>query len=241
MSTATTVPVLDIRGVSAGYGKLKVVDGVDIVIAENESIGLIGRNGSGKTTLLKTIMGLLPAQTGSISVGGVDLTRKGAWSRCPQGIGYVPQGRLVFPRLSVEDNLALGASSSKERISDSFASVYELFPVLRSIKDRRAGALSGGQQQILAVGRALMSKPRLIILDEPTEGIQPSIIIEIAESLRHLSRERGVALLVVEQRLDFLSRVADHAHIMDRGAIVERLPFDELSRSTELQQKYLGV
>ena len=237
----THKPVLDIRGLSGGYGKLRVVDGVDMTISENEAIGLIGRNGSGKTTLLKIIMGLLPAQAGSISIAGEDLSRKGAWTRCPRGIGYVPQGRLVFPRLSVEDNLALGATSFKGRISDSYESVYELFPVLHAIRARRAGALSGGQQQILAIGRALMSKPKLLILDEPTEGIQPSIIIEIAESLKRLSRETGVALLVVEQRLDFLNRVADHAHIMDRGSIVERLPFDELSRSPELQQKYLGV
>lgn len=233
--------VLDIRGVSSGYGKLMVVKGVEMTIAENETVGLIGRNGSGKTTLLKTIMGLLPAQSGSISVEGEELARKGAWTRCRRGIGYVPQGRLIFPRLSVEDNLALGASSYKGKISDSYESVYELFPLLGAIKDRRAGALSGGQQQILAIGRALMSKPKLLILDEPTEGIQPSIIIQIAESLKLLSSEMGVALLVVEQRLDFLNRVADYAHIMDRGQIVERLPFAELSGSPELQQKYLGV
>ena len=233
--------VLEVRGLSSGYGKLKVVDDVDFAIAEHETIGLIGRNGSGKTTLLKTVMGLLPLQGGSIVVGGTDVTRKGAWSRCPLGIGYVPQGRLVFPRLSVEDNLALGATVSKGRIVDAFTSVYDVFPVLRSIRERRAGALSGGQQQILAVGRALMSNPRLLILDEPTEGIQPSIIIEIAESLKRLSAERGVALLVVEQRLDFLSRVTDHANVMDRGRIVERLPFAELTASPELQQKYLGV
>jgi urea ABC transporter ATP-binding protein UrtE len=239
--TAGTATVLDVAGLSAGYGKLNVVDGVDLHIAERETIGLIGRNGSGKTTLLKAMMGLLPAHAGTITVAGVDVTRKAAWARCPLGIGYVPQGRLIFPRLSVEDNLALGATTSKERISDAFTSVYELFPVLRDINQRRAGTLSGGQQQILAVGRALMSRPRLLILDEPTEGIQPSIIIEIAESLRHLSQDRGVALLVVEQRLDFLSRIADHAHVMDRGKIVERLPFSQLSDSLELQQKYLGV
>ncbi len=236
-----TAEVLEVVGLSSGYGKLNVVNGVDLNIGESEAIGLIGRNGSGKTTLLKAVMGLLPAISGTVSVAGVDLTRKGAWTRCSLGIGYVPQGRLIFPRLSVEDNLALGATVSKHRISETYASVFELFPVLRDIRDRRAGTLSGGQQQILAIGRALMSRPRLLILDEPTEGIQPSIVKEIAESLRHLSRERDVALLVVEQRLDFLSRVAGDALVMDRGSIVERLPFATLSGSAELQQKYLGV
>lgn len=233
--------VLNISNLSAGYGKLLVIKDIELTVFENETIGLVGRNGSGKTTLLKAIMGLVPAESGAISVRGEDLAQKGAWTRCPRGIGYVPQGRFVFPRLSVEDNLALGASVLKGKISNSYESVYELFPVLKAIKDRRAGALSGGQQQILAVGRALMSQPKLLILDEPTEGIQPSIIIEIAESLKLLSSEMGVALLVVEQRLDFLAKVVDNIRVMDHGQIVDRLPIAELSGNTELQQKYLGV
>jgi urea ABC transporter ATP-binding protein UrtE len=233
--------VLDVKKLSSGYGKLRVVEDVSLSISQAESVGLIGRNGSGKTTLLKTVMGLIPAETGTITVQGKELSRKGAWTRSSAGIGYVPQGRLVFPRLSVEDNLILGATSYKGKLAESMDYVHALFPVLASIGDRRAGALSGGQQQILAIGRALMSKPKLLILDEPTEGIQPSIILEIAEALRRLSKDAGVALLVVEQRFDFLSRIADHAFVMDRGQIVDEMPFDRLAKDIELQQKYLGV
>ena len=234
-------PLLVAGGVSVAYGRITVVEDVSLDVPQGAAIGLIGRNGAGKTTFLKAVMGLLPLRAGSVSFAGTALSGRPAWARCPLGIGYVPQGRLVFPRLSVEDNLALGAMATKASYSERSSFVLDLFPILKDLLQRRAGSLSGGQQQVLAIGRALMSNPRLLILDEPTEGIQPSIIIDIAEKLAYLSRELQLSLLVVEQRLDFLAQVVTHAAIMDRGRLVDELPCQDLVDDHALQREYLGV
>jgi urea transport system ATP-binding protein len=176
---------------------------------------LLGRNGVGKTTLLKTLMGLVPARSGKITFENRELTRATPHVRARAGLGYVPQGREIFPRLSVEENLLMAAPRIPERI-------FQLFPVLKSMLGRRGGDLSGGQQQQLAIGRALAMKPRLLILDEPTEGIQPSIIKEIERAIRTLAATGEMAILLVEQYYDFARSLADQYLVMERGEIVAR-------------------
>jgi urea transport system ATP-binding protein len=176
---------------------------------------LLGRNGVGKTTLLKTVMGLVPARTGRIAFGEKDLTKARPFERARAGLGYVPQGREIFPRLTVEENLLMGSPRIPQRI-------FEMFPVLKSMLRRRGGDLSGGQQQQLAIGRALAMQPRLLILDEPTEGIQPSIIKEIERAIRALAATGEMAILLVEQYYDFARSLADQYLVMERGEIVAR-------------------
>ncbi len=233
--------LLDIAGVSVGYGRITVIDEMSLQLAAGASVGLTGRNGAGKTTFLKAVMGLLPLRSGSVRFNDVDLTARPAWTRCPLGVGYVPQGRLIFPRLTVEDNLMLGSMATTLSFAERSRFVFDLFPILKGLAHRRAGSLSGGQQQILAIGRALMSDPQLLILDEPTEGIQPSIITEIADKLKFLSREAGLSILLVEQRLDFLADVVTDTLIMDRGHFVREIRCQDLVNDENLQREYLGV
>ena len=181
---------------------------------------LLGRNGVGKTTLLKTVMGLVPAKSGSLFLDGQDITAMPTYQRARMGIGYVPQGREIFNRLTVEENLLMGLASAKtstERRIPTF--IYELFPVLKKMLNRRGGDLSGGQQQQLAIGRAIVSAPRVLLLDEPTEGIQPSIIKEIGAVIRQLAHQKNMAVLLVEQYYDFAQLLADDYAVMSRGQI----------------------
>lgn len=180
---------------------------------------LLGRNGVGKTTLLKCLMGVVPVQCGDICWQGQNLQNLAPHKRVAAGLGYVPQGREIFPRLTVEENLLIGAASRRSPRSIP-NHIYALFPVLRDMRGRRGGDLSGGQQQQLAIGRALMSEPALLILDEPTEGIQPSIISDIGRTLRRLVREYGMTVLLVEQFYDFAEGLADHYAVLERGAVV---------------------
>ena len=190
---------------------------------------LMGRNGMGKTTLLKCIMGLLPIGSGRIAFEGVDLSRVPAEARARLGIGYVPQGREIFPQLTVEENLRVGLGVRRDGPRSVPARVFELFPVLKKMLHRRGGDLSGGQQQQLAIGRALVLEPRLLILDEPTEGIQPSIVHEIGDILLDLNRSMGVTVLLVEQKLPFARRVASDFRILEKGRAVASGPIDALT------------
>ena len=214
--------MLNARGISAAYGKSRVLEGVNLTIAPSESVCLLGRNGVGKTTLLRTIIGHHPVSSGSITFLNEDLTRRPAYLRARRGIGYVPQGRGIFPHLTVDENLRLGAAaSSKLKGNESIPShIFELFPVLSRVGQRRGGVLSGGEQQQLAIARAMVSQPKLLILDEPTEGIQPSIVQQIEESLREIRTRLKVAILLVEQYLDFAWSIADRFYVMRRGQIV---------------------
>ncbi|HEY6841536.1 MAG TPA: urea ABC transporter ATP-binding subunit UrtE, partial [Chthoniobacterales bacterium] len=180
---------------------------------------LLGRNGVGKTTLLRCLMGVVPIRTGKILWNKKPLERMAPYSRVTNGLAYVPQGRDIFPRLTVEENLLVGAAGNKSvrAVSDD---IYQLFPILKSMKTRRGGDLSGGQQQQLAIGRALMGKPQLLILDEPTEGVQPSIIQEIGKTLRHIVTEMSLTILLVEQYYDFAHQLADRYLVMSRGEMV---------------------
>ena len=181
---------------------------------------LLGRNGVGKTTLLKCLMGLVPAKSGSLAFGGKDITTLTPYARARLGIGYVPQGREIFPRLTVEENLRMGLAT-KRRGAAIPAQIFEMFPVLKDMLDRRGGDLSGGQQQQLAIGRALAMGPKLLILDEPTEGIQPSIIKDIERAIRTLAQQGGMAILLVEQYYDFARALADQYVVMSRGEVVK--------------------
>jgi urea transport system ATP-binding protein len=210
--------MLTVERLDVAYGGSQVLWGVDLSVGFSQVVCLMGRNGVGKTTLLKTVMGLLPARSGKVTFDGVDITRWSADRRARAGIGYVPQGREVFPHLSVEENLRVAQLGCGR--ADGMDDVLELFPALRRLLARKGGVLSGGEQQMLAIGRALLTRPKLLILDEPTEGIQPSIILEIEESIRRIKKDLGLAVLLVEQYLDFAERLADAYVIMAKGSVV---------------------
>jgi len=218
--------MLDVTDLHQYYGGSHILRGISLQARPGQVTALLGRNGVGKTTLLRCLMGLLPLRTGSIAWNGERVDGRRPDERVARGFGYVPQGREIFPRLTVEENLRIGAAS---RGNDEVPLwIDELFPVLRTMRARRGGDLSGGQQQQLAFGRALMAAPRLLILDEPTEGIQPSIIEEIGRVIRRLAQERGLAILLCEQYYDFAKRLADTYAVMRRGEIVASGPGSEM-------------
>ena len=212
--------MLEIESLNQYYGGSHILRGVSLVAPEKKLTVLLGRNGVGKTTLLRCLMGVVPTKSGTIKWQGQALSSLPPHARVSRGLAYVPQGRDIFPRLTVEENLLVGAASRKapKNVPDR---IYELFPVLRDMRARRGGDLSGGQQQQLAIGRALMSEPQLLILDEPTEGIQPSIIRDIGRTLRQLVEEFGLTVLLVEQYYDFARELADQYWVMSRGEVVD--------------------
>ncbi|WP_433864727.1 urea ABC transporter ATP-binding subunit UrtE [Ralstonia wenshanensis] len=211
--------MLQVQQLNQYYGGSHILRNVSFDVPTGKLTTLLGRNGVGKTTLLKCLMGVVSAASGAIDWEGRTIQKLPAYERVSQGLAYVPQGREIFPRLTVEENLLIGAAAKRapSKVPDS---IYELFPVLKEMKGRRGGDLSGGQQQQLAIGRALMSEPRLLILDEPTEGIQPSIIQEIGRTLRRLVDEFGMSVLLVEQYYDFARSIADRYVVMSRGEVI---------------------
>jgi urea transport system ATP-binding protein len=231
--------MLKVAGLNQYYGQSHTLWDVEMSIEPGSCVSLIGRNGVGKTTLLNCVMGLQPVSSGSIDYDGIELTKERPERRAPLRIGYVPQGRMIFPLLTVEENLltGLGALPKNERHLPDL--IFELFPVLKSMMHRRGGDLSGGQQQQLAIGRALVLSPKLLILDEPTEGIQPNIVQQIGDVIVRLNRELGLTVLVVEQKLPFVRRVASHFHIMNKGSIVASGAMEDLSES--LISEHLSV
>ena len=210
--------MLSISHLSVGYGESLVIRDMSFELNAGSATAIVGRNGMGKSTLLKAIVGMIPADTGSIKLDNTELFGLQSFKRVQAGIAYVPQGRMIFSQLTVEENILSGLETQRYKDIPEF--VYEFFPVLREMKNRKGGNLSGGQQQQLAIARALASKPQVLILDEPTEGIQPSIIKEIAQSLNLLRKELGIAILVSEQVLSFAMEVADQLLVIDRGQIV---------------------
>jgi urea ABC transporter ATP-binding protein UrtE len=234
--------VLRLEGVAAGYGPTMVLRGLDLEVRESEIVAVLGRNGVGKTTMLRTIMGHLPVREGRVVFGGDDIGRLAVHERARRGLAYVPQGREIFPALSVADNLRVAAYGSRRSdAKDALEEVLSELPALRRKANDRGGSLSGGQQQILALGRALMTKPQLLLLDEPSEGIQPSIVAEIAEIVRALNEQRGITVVLVEQNLDFAARLAGRAYLMDHGQIVRDLPAEDVLHDRDLQHEYMGV
>ena len=231
--------MLKLEGINQYYGESHTLWDVDLTVKEGECTCLMGRNGVGKTTLLKCIMGLLPVRDGVINYLDEDLKKMTAEHRAHMGIGYVPQGRQIFPLLTVEENLRIGLQARRDGLKTIPEYIYDMFPVLKEMLGRRGGDLSGGQQQQLAIGRALVTDPKLLILDEPTEGIQPNIVTEIGEVIRKLNREIGLTVLLVEQKLPFVRRVADSFIILDRGRIMAAAKIDDLN--DELIRQYLTV
>jgi len=231
--------MLQIEKLNQYYAGSHTLWDLDLQVPQGACTCLMGRNGVGKTTLLQCIMGLLPIKSGEIRFAGEHLERRIAEHRAPLGIGYVPQGRQIFPMLTVEENLRIGLPVRKEKRNQIPEFIFELFPVLKEMLGRRGGDLSGGQQQQLAIGRALVIDPKLLILDEPTEGIQPNIVQEIGDIILRLNREIGLTVLLVEQKLPFARKVADHFCILDRGRSVAAGEMAQLN--DDLIRHYLTV
>lgn len=231
--------MLKIEGLNQYYGQSQSLWDLSLDVPEGDCTVIMGRNGVGKTTLLQCIMGLLPVRGGRMIYAGNDLGCATAEQRAGLGIAYVPQGRQIFPLLSVEENLLLGLPARGDGLNKVPDVIYEMFPVLEQMLGRRGGDLSGGQQQQLAIGRALVTDPKLLILDEPTEGIQPNIVAEIGTIVRRLNKEMGLTVLLVEQKLPFARKLADRFCLLDRGRVVATGPMPDLD--DELIQQYLTV
>ncbi len=221
--------MLEVTGLDVAYGRAQVLFGVDLAVPAGSLACVMGRNGVGKTTLLNAVKGVLPTRAGKVVFDGRDVTRLPTHQRVRLGMGYVPQGHETFPQLTVADNLRVTWEASGTKDRGALDEALDLFPRLRPFLKRRAGFLSGGQQQQLAIARALVTRPRMLILDEPTEGIQPSIVTEIEDAIELLHRERGLAVLLVEQYLDFAMRLADRFTVLDAGTVAHEGPGTDLA------------
>lgn len=240
-SKGSTANVLEVRDLNVYYGESHILRNVDLSVGSSQMVCLIGRNGVGKTTLLKTVVGLLHQRSGSVELAGEEVSALPPYRRARAGIGYVPQGREIIPQLTVRENLLLGHESlpgglARHRHIDPV--VFELFPILETFLNRRGGDLSGGQQQQLAIARALLGKPQLLLLDEPTEGIQPSVVLDIERAVRRIIATTGISVLLVEQHLHFV-RQADWYYAMQKGGVVASGPTGELSK--EVVDRFLSV
>jgi urea transport system ATP-binding protein len=212
--------VLSVKDLHVAYGQSEVLHGLDFDVAPGEIVVLVGRNGMGKTTLMKSLIGMVPVRQGAIVMDGVDISHLPSHQRVARGLAFVPQGRMIFSGMTVQENIETGLFVHNERKVP--ADIYALFPVLREMRARRGGNLSGGQQQQLAIARALATNPKVLLLDEPTEGIQPSIILELARTLRRIRDERGLSIVASEQVLSFALDIADRVLVIEGGAIVHR-------------------
>lgn len=229
--------MLSVSNLKVCYGQSEVIHGLDFEVPKNETLAIMGRNGMGKTTLFKSLIGILPSSDGSINVDGVDVTGKESCNRVESGIAYVPQGRMIFPSLTVQENIETGMQvSGLKKIPDD---IYSLFPVLHEMRKRKGGNLSGGQQQQLAIARALVTNPKVLLLDEPTEGIQPSIIKDIANVLNEIKKLRDITIIVSEQVLSFTMAVADRIIVIDKGNFIHENKREEVD--TDKIKAYLSV
>ncbi len=232
--------ILSTLGLRAGYGGKPVLQGLDIEIREGEIVAIIGRNGVGKSTLMKSLIGLVPAMDGSIIYRSAAIEKLPAHKRARLGLGYVPQGRDVFPRLTVAENIAVGAALKGTAREEDLAPLFAAFPILKERWSQRAGTMSGGQQQQLAIARVLVAKPSLILLDEPSEGIQPNIVQDIARNMVALNAATGVTLVLVEQNIDMIRAMAQRCYVMDKGRIVAALDRAALDDAQEMR-RHLAV
>jgi branched-chain amino acid transport system ATP-binding protein len=227
--------ILEVNDIHAGYGRIPVLSGISFAVGEHDVVGVLGHNGMGKTTLLRTLIGQVPLTGGSIRFGGTDISHTPSFRRARAGLGYVPQGRQIFPNLTVHENLRMGfvenGVDSEETIVND---IVARFPRLEPLMNRVGGALSGGEQQILAVARCLCGSPKLLLLDEPTEGIQPSIVEEILDILIGLHKHRGLAIIVVEQSLDFIRRLSERVLLIEKGSITAEVLPEALGQSKAL-------
>ena len=232
--------MLAVAGLKAAYGRIPILHGIDLNVAEGEFVGILGHNGMGKTTFLKTLIGLLRPTGGSIELNGKNITRMPAYKRNLNGMGYVPQGRDIFPNLTVLDNLRIAFAMHKVEEEKVLEEVLEVFPRLKPLLERSGRVLSGGEQQILALARCLCGSPSLLLLDEPTEGIQPSIIEEIIEILQGLRTSRNLTIILVEQNLDFIASLSQRVHIIQRGQLVNEVSPDQLYNPEQVRE-FVGM
>lgn len=230
--------MLEVRGLRAGYGRIQILDGIDLSLAQGTVVGVLGHNGMGKTTLLRTLIGELRAEHGEIHFDGADVTQLGMHRRARRGIGYVPQGRDIYAQLTVMENLKMGEMVRGG--ASAIAEMIEYFPILEPLLERRGGALSGGEQQILALARCLVGRPKLLLLDEPTEGIQPSIVEQIQAQLQALTAALGLTVLLVEQNLQFIAALAERVLIIQKGRIVTTIAPEQLHDKAVVDE-YLGI
>lgn len=229
--------MLSVSNLKVCYGQSEVISDLNFTVPKNETLAIMGRNGMGKTTLFKSLIGVLPAAQGVITVDGIDISSLESYQRVENGIAYVPQGRMIFPNLTVKENIETGMEVSKlKEIPDE---IYALFPVLRDMRHRKGGNLSGGQQQQLAIARALVTNPKVLLLDEPTEGIQPSIIKDIANILNEIKKLRDITIIVSEQVLSFTMAIADRIIVIDKGEFIHEDMRDQVD--SEQIKKYLSV
>jgi branched-chain amino acid transport system ATP-binding protein len=231
---------LAVEDLHTAYGRIPILNGIGFTVEDGEFVGILGHNGMGKTTLLRALMGFLPATGGRVRLGERDVTAAPPHQRARLGMGYVPQGRDIFPALSVLDNLRMGCVKTNEAESAIIDPVLEDFPRLKRLLDRPGGALSGGEQQLLAIARCLCGRPRLLLLDEPTEGIQPSIIDEIVETLRRLREKSGLTTILVEQNLDFIAALSERVLIIQKGKITQEVQPSDLG-DTDLVGEFIGI
>ncbi|MEJ6120400.1 urea ABC transporter ATP-binding subunit UrtE [Vibrio sp. 2-Bac 85] len=231
--------MIELTAVNQKYGGTQILWDLDLKIKKGSRTCIMGRNGVGKTTLLKTIMGLLPISSGNLVINDKEMSKSSVEQRPEIGVGYVPQGRHIFPQLTVEENLKISLNCSRQKSKTIPNHIFKLFPVLEEMLHRRGGDLSGGQQQQLAIGRALVLNPDILILDEPNEGIQPNIVQLIRDVLLKLNKEQGMTIILVEQKLPFARAVGENFHLMEKGQVIASGPMDELD--DELVSKYLAV
>jgi urea transport system ATP-binding protein len=222
--------MLNVSDLHVAYGQSEVLHGLNFAVAPNEIVAIMGRNGMGKTTLMKSLMGIVPTRSGNVRVADSEITHLRSYERVAKGLGYVPQGRLIFSTMSVLENIESGLFVAGE--TSVPGDIYELFPVLLEMKNRRGGNLSGGQQQQLAIARALATRPKVLLLDEPTEGIQPSIIRDLARTLKHIRDERGLSIVVSEQVLSFALDIADRVLVLENGEIVHEEAREAVDEAT---------
>lgn len=240
LMTTEASSLLSVEHLTAGYGNTSVLQDVGFHVGQGEIVAVIGRNGVGKTTLMKTLMGLVKHREGTLRFNGDDLGPLDTHQRARRGIGYIPQGREVFLRMTVWENLKVGEMLRQPGEEVDYERVYEFFPILRERSNQRAGTFSGGQQQQLAIGRAMVGKPRLMLLDEPSEGIQPNIVKDIARNILKLNRELGTTILFVEQNLEMIMTMAQRCYVMDKGQIVRELEPEQL-RDRDAMRRALAV
>jgi amino acid/amide ABC transporter ATP-binding protein 2, HAAT family (TC 3.A.1.4.-) len=239
----STSLALEVKNIESGYGRIQILWGVNVILQEGSVVAILGPNGAGKTTLLKTIMGIIRAWKGSIKMYGLDITNMPPHRRVELGLTMIPEGRRLFPDLTVRENLELGAYTrrAREKIGETLELVFNLFPRLKERLHQKAGSLSGGEQQMLAIARALMSKPRVLMLDEPSQGLSPKIAWEVAETLDKIRKEAGISIVLVEQNIALSLEKADYIYILEQGRIaIEGFKDEILTRKLDIIKAYLG-
>jgi urea transport system ATP-binding protein len=231
---------LKVSGLCAGYGHTPILQGADFSVGKGEIVAVIGRNGVGKTTLMKCLMGLLPSSAGSVTYQNRDITALRPNERARRGIGYIPQGRGLFPQMTVAENLAVGELIGQRTKTKLYDLIFEFFPILAERKSQQAGTMSGGQQQMLSIARALVGGPKLVLLDEPSEGIQPSIVQQISKNMVEISRRLGITVILVEQNISMIRSMAQRCYVMNKGTVVDEATIAQLE-DPEMVRRFLSV